>query len=99
MTVGERFGSNLRRSRLRARLSQEAVARRASLHRTEIGLLEAGQRRPRIDTLVKLAAAVEAPVDELLAGIEWIPRNQRDGDFYVSAWAVPPRHGFDALGG
>lgn len=69
MTVGERFGTNLRRCRKRARLSQEEVAARASLHRTEIGKLEAGERRPRIDTLViKLSAAVEAPVDELLAG-------------------------------
>lgn len=89
MTVGERFGANLRRCRKRARLSQEEVAARASLHRTAIGMLEAGQRKPRIDTLVKLAAAVEAPVDELLAGIDWVPRNSTGGSFYVAPWAVP----------
>jgi transcriptional regulator with XRE-family HTH domain len=84
VTVGEKFGENLRRCRRRVRLSQEQTAARASLHRTEIGFIEQGKRKPRIDTLVKLAAAVEAPVGELLAGIEWIPRNQKGGDFYVS---------------
>jgi transcriptional regulator with XRE-family HTH domain len=89
VTIGERFGENLRRCRRRARLSQEEVAIRASLHRTAIGMLEAGHRKPRIDTLLKLAAAVEADVDELLAGIDWVPRNPKGGDFYVAPWAVP----------
>jgi transcriptional regulator with XRE-family HTH domain len=89
VTIGERFGANLRRCRKRARLSQEEVAARAGLHRTEIGYLEQGKRKARIDTLVKLSAAVEAPIDELLAGIEWVPRNTTGGDFHVSWWEVP----------
>jgi transcriptional regulator with XRE-family HTH domain len=92
VTIGERFGANLHRCRKRARLSQEEVAARASLHRTEVGFLEQGKRKPRIDTLVKLAAAVDAPVDELLAGIDWVPRNSTGGSFYVAPWAVPVRH-------
>lgn len=91
MTVGERFGTNLRRCRKRARLSQEEVALRAGLHRTAVGMLENAQRLPRIDTLVKLSAAVDAPIDELLAGIEWIPRNSTGGDFWIAPWAVPLR--------
>ena len=54
--VARRFGENLRRARKGAGLSQEELGVRASLHRTEIGLLERGERIPRIDTLVKLAA-------------------------------------------
>jgi transcriptional regulator with XRE-family HTH domain len=38
--VAERFGDNLRRTRRREGLSQEQLAARASLHRTEIGRLE-----------------------------------------------------------
>ena len=84
MTIAERFGHNLRRCRHRVRLSQEQVAARAGLHRTAIGLLEAGERTPRIDTLVKLSAAVEAGVGDLLEGIEWVPRPHVDGDFYIA---------------
>jgi len=91
VTVAERFGHNLRRCRKRARLSQEEVAARAGLHRTEIGKLEAGERRARIDTLMKLTAAVESSPDELLAGIDWVPRASGGGSFYVAPWAVPLR--------
>jgi DNA-binding XRE family transcriptional regulator len=51
--VAARFAENLRRIRLIERLSQEAMAQRASLHRTQIGLLESGNRVCRIDTLIR----------------------------------------------
>jgi len=69
--VARRFGANLRRERRRADLSQEEVGLLASLHRTEVGLAERGERTPRIDTLVKLAAALEVPPETLLDGITW----------------------------
>ena len=84
MTPAECFGANLKRARRHVRLSQEDVALRASLHRTEIGLLESGQRRPRIDTMAKLAAAVEARPDELMEGIAWVCPDLRGGSFVVS---------------
>lgn len=72
--VAHQFGANLRRVRRRAGLSQEEVGFRASLHRTEVGLLERGARVPRIDTLVKLAAVLGIRIDcSLLDGITWKP--------------------------
>jgi transcriptional regulator with XRE-family HTH domain len=71
--VERQFAANLRASRKRAGLSQEALGFRASLHRTEIGLLERGARVPRIDTLIKLAAALDVPSGDLVRGIEWAP--------------------------
>ena len=52
--VSRQFAANLRQARERSGLSQEEVGWLASLHRTEIGLLEKGARIPRIDTLAKL---------------------------------------------
>jgi len=66
-----RFGENLRRCRGTAGLSQERLAERAGLHRTEIGLLERGERVPRIDTLIKVATALDVDPGELLVGIDW----------------------------
>ena len=71
MDVARRFGANLRRCRKRTGLSQEKLGERASLHRTEIGLLERGERVPRIDTLIKLAQALPADAADLLDGITW----------------------------
>lgn len=69
--VVERFRVNLVRIRKRAGLSQEQLASLASLHRTEIGMLERGIRLARIDTLVKLAGALEVEPGDLLDGISW----------------------------
>lgn len=74
--VARRFGDNLARLRERADLTQEVLSYRASLHRTEVGLLERGGRIPRIDTLVKLRDALGVSTDDLLVGITW-----RSGDF------------------
>jgi transcriptional regulator with XRE-family HTH domain len=83
MTPAEQFGLNLKRCRRRVRLSQEEVALRAGLHRTEIGFLENGKRSPRIDTLLKVAGAVEAAPADLLDGIEWLPGQDHDGRFSI----------------
>jgi transcriptional regulator with XRE-family HTH domain len=83
--VAARFGANLRHARKGAGLSQEEAGIRASLHRTEIGLLERGERVPRIDTAIKLAAAVGAPLDALLAGIAWDAGTALTGRFTVAS--------------
>jgi transcriptional regulator with XRE-family HTH domain len=83
--VARRFGENLKRCRRRVDLSQEQAGLRASLHRTEIGLLEHGRRVARIDTLLKLMAALEADARELLDGITWVPRNPQGGQFVIAS--------------
>ena len=92
--VARRFGANLRRIRERADLSQEEVGLRSSLHRTEVGLLERGERTPRIDTLVKLAAGIGVRIEcPLFEGISWTPGKvvTRSGAFTFSAASEPGR--------
>ena len=60
--------TNLRRQRRRAGLSQEALASATRLHRTELSLLERGERDPRVSTLVRLARALAIEPCELLGG-------------------------------
>jgi transcriptional regulator with XRE-family HTH domain len=80
-----RLGRNVFMARRRAGLSQEALAALASLHRTEIGLLEKGGRLPRVDTLIKLASALGVGAGELLEGVDWVvPAPTRPGSFAVS---------------
>ena len=81
MSLAERFGENLRRCRRRAGLSQEAVGLRAAIHRTEVGMLERGERTPRIDTLVKVAGALDVDPGDLLDGIAWQPGHVQRGRF------------------
>ena len=81
MNVAERFGENLREARKRAGLSQEALAVRASLHRTEIGLVERGERSVLLETAIKLAGAAGVPLADLVAGFEWSPGSSQPGRF------------------
>ncbi|MBS1861211.1 MAG: helix-turn-helix transcriptional regulator [Actinobacteria bacterium] len=66
-----RFGENLRALRARDRISQEELASRADVHRTQIGVIERGSRLPRLDTLLKLAAGLDVELSDLLAGITY----------------------------
>lgn len=89
--VATRFGQNLVRCRRRANLSQEELGSRASLHRTEIGLLEHGLRVARIDTLVKLAGAMAIPPSDLIEGIHWTPAESSNGQFSFTERPAAPR--------
>ncbi len=64
------FAENMRKSRKRRGLSQEALAVACRLHRTEISLLERGERDPRLSTIVRLARALECTPSSLVEEIE-----------------------------
>lgn len=71
--VVERFAENLKKARRVSGLSQETLGLLAGLHRTEIGKLEYAERIPRIDSVVKLATALDITVDQLVDGVTWEP--------------------------
>jgi len=70
--------------RRRARLSQEQLGSSAGLHRTEVGELERGKRLPRLDTIIKLAGALEQPPERLMKGLAWSPGGLRGGRLLVT---------------
>jgi transcriptional regulator with XRE-family HTH domain len=72
-TVLERFGLNLLRIRQARRLSQESLAERAGIHRTQISMFETGQRQPLLETVIRLSGALEVSVPTLLEGIAFRP--------------------------
>jgi transcriptional regulator with XRE-family HTH domain len=69
----ERLGGNLRECRQRLGISQHELAFGAETHITAISPLELGQKLPRIDTFIRLAGALEAAPNDLVAGILWTP--------------------------
>lgn len=70
--VAERFGLNLLEARRRAGFAQAELARRSSLHHSYVSHIERGWRLPRIDTVMRLAGALNVEVSELVRGIEWL---------------------------
>ena len=60
------IGKRLRVIRTQKGISQENLALSAGLHPTYIGRLERGEKCPTIDTIYKLAKALEVPIIDLL---------------------------------
>lgn len=65
-----RFGVNLRWARIRAGISQEALALKADVDRAAISVFEHGRRDPNLRTILKLARALEVPSAMMLNGVE-----------------------------
>lgn len=64
------FAENLRRLRLAAGLTQEALSDATLLDPGEISRLERGSRDPQLRTLVRISRGLGVSLAELLIGIE-----------------------------
>jgi subunit S of type I restriction-modification system len=60
------LGANIRAYRLRAGLSQEALAEKANLHRTYVGAIERGDRNVSLKNIERLANALNIETYKLL---------------------------------
>lgn len=63
-------GNVLRELREKTGRSQEVVSGLADIGRTHLSALERGERRPTLDTLFKLAAALNLKPSEIVRQIE-----------------------------
>lgn len=81
--LAQRFGRNVWRSRRRADLTQDELARLVESSRVDIGAVERGERLPRLDTILKLAAGTETSTCVLLEGLRWRPGYYVEGGFYI----------------
>jgi transcriptional regulator with XRE-family HTH domain len=79
------FGPNLRRLRNERGYSQEKLAQLADLHRTEIGLLERGEREPKLGIILKLAGSLDVSPNALFEGYEFTPSETGHGRFTYAA--------------
>ena len=64
------FAQNLRRLRMEAGFTQEALSDATKIDPGEISRLERGTRDPQLRTIVRIARGLHVPVTDLLSGIE-----------------------------
>lgn len=62
------FARRVRELRLSKGFSQEALADRASIHRTYLSSLERGARNVGLDNIAKLARALDVSISDLFHG-------------------------------
>jgi transcriptional regulator with XRE-family HTH domain len=69
-TPSAKFAANVGRLRERRGLTQEQLGWAAGLHQTAVARIESGERKPNLETILKLAAGLEVPPAELFDDIE-----------------------------
>ena len=62
--------SRFKEIRLEQGLSHETLAKKAGLHRTYIGLIEANKRKPSLLNCLKIASALDCNLSELIRETE-----------------------------
>jgi len=63
----DRLGNAIRVRRHILRLSQDAAARSAGMHRNYVGALERGEVNPTYGTLLRISSGLQIPLDRLIA--------------------------------
>lgn len=64
------FAANVSRLRERKGLTMEQAAWAVGMHHTAWGRIEAGERKPTLETIFKLAKGLDVPPAELFADID-----------------------------
>lgn len=68
--VSKAFAKVLVRARNDAEMTQEQLADATKMHRTTIGLLERGLRCPSLDTVMRLALAMQIEAADLVGLVD-----------------------------
>lgn len=67
MDIQKILGSNIRKHRLAANLSQEELAARMNMDQGYISRLEAGHKNPTVLTIQQIALALDTDIQKLFA--------------------------------
>jgi transcriptional regulator with XRE-family HTH domain len=68
--LSKSFGEVVRASRSALNLTQEALAERAGVHATYIGMVERGERNCSLDVASEIAKALDTPLSKLIEEAE-----------------------------
>ena len=63
------IGKFIREKRISKKWKQEDLAEHTNLSVQYIGMIERGEKLPRLETFIRIANVLEASADELLAGV------------------------------
>ena len=82
-----RLGGNVMVRRLQAEMSRGEVGLRAAVSTRRLAQVEEGRAAATLDVWVRIAGTLEASLDDLLAGVRWIPcheeSNPGEGSYVV----------------
>jgi transcriptional regulator with XRE-family HTH domain len=72
------LGSELKKAREAAELTQEKLAFAAGIDRAYLSLLENDHKSPTVDVLLRICGALRVPASEVIARVERGSRRKKD---------------------
>lgn len=78
--IRRRIGARLKRARQDRGLTQEQLAEAAGLHTTYIAKVEAGDRTPSLETLIRLSSIMNVSLQSVVAVVDQHPEETVPGD-------------------
>lgn len=93
--IARAFGKALAEARKKAGLTQEELANRSAVHRTQVGLLEHGKSSPQLETVIRLAGGIGIEPSALIPPITWQPPRPRGGGAYLEGEEAETHLGSD----
>jgi predicted transcriptional regulator len=83
----ERLGGNVMVRRLRAEVSRGELGSRAAVSTRRLAQVEEGRAAATLDVWVRIAGTLDESLDDLLAGVRWVPHraesNPDEGSYAV----------------
>jgi transcriptional regulator with XRE-family HTH domain len=61
-----KFGNRVREERKKQKISQEALAEKAGVHRTYIGMIERAEKNITLNNIEKISKALGLPISKLM---------------------------------
>lgn len=61
-----KFGNRVREERKKQKISQEALAEKAGVHRTYIGMVERAEKNITLNNIEKISKALGLPISKLM---------------------------------
>jgi len=77
--VARQVGRRIRQRRRFLDITQEELALRSEVHRTQFSLIENGRRQSRLHTLIRIGTALGVSPCQWLEGISWEPDRPAPG--------------------
>jgi len=70
------LGQKIREERKKLSLTQEELAEKAGITANFLGHIERGTKKARLDTIEKLASALEIPIGTLFSKVKYVPKKE-----------------------
>lgn len=78
--IRRQIGARLKRARLDRGLTQDQLAEAAGVHTTYIAKIEAGDRTPSLETLIRLSTIMNVSLQSVVAVVDEYPHEIVPGD-------------------